>query len=127
MIAAAAAGVLYLISFFLADVPAVSLAILLAGRAVLGDAESFMISGVLNWGLALAGPGNRPAAVGHNKSGQLTRPDQLFADVALIINPTAAIAIAPSTAPVKASMMRTSTTLGSFTLPLPATTVSTIV
>jgi MFS family permease len=66
LIAAAAAGVLYLISFFLADVPAVSLAILLAGRAVLGGAESFMISGVLNWGLALAGPGNRPAAVGHN-------------------------------------------------------------
>lgn len=66
LIAAAAAGVLYPISFFLADVPAVSLAILLAGRAVLGGAESFMISGVLNWGLALAGPGNRPAAVGHN-------------------------------------------------------------
>jgi MFS family permease len=58
LIAAAAAGVLYLLSFLLTDIPAVSLAILLAGRAVLGGAESFMISGVLNWGLALAGPSN---------------------------------------------------------------------
>jgi predicted MFS family arabinose efflux permease len=39
-------------------IPAISLAVLLAGRAVLGGAESFMISGVLNWGLALAGPSN---------------------------------------------------------------------
>jgi MFS family permease len=58
LFAATAAGVLYLLSFLLTDIPAVSLAVLLAGRAVLGGAESFMISGVLNWGLALAGPSN---------------------------------------------------------------------
>jgi MFS family permease len=58
LIAAVAAGVLYLLSFLLTSTPAVSLAVLLAGRAVLGGAESFMISGVLNWGLALAGPSN---------------------------------------------------------------------
>jgi MFS family permease len=58
LIAAAVAGVLYLLSVFLTGMPAVSLAILLVGRAMLGGAESFMISGVLNWGLALAGPSN---------------------------------------------------------------------
>src|SRR5258708_526214 len=58
LIAAAAGGILYQLSFLLTEIPAVSLAILLAGRAVLGGAESFMISGVLNWGLALAGPSN---------------------------------------------------------------------
>jgi hypothetical protein len=57
-------------------------------------------------------------------SSQFKMPDQLFADVALIINPTAAIAMAPRTAPVKASITATSTALGSFRLPLPVTTVT---
>jgi hypothetical protein len=52
---------------------------------------------------------------------------QPFADFELTKMPTAAIAIAPRTAPVKASMTATSTALGSFKLPLPVTTVSTAV
>jgi hypothetical protein len=49
-----------------------------------------------------------------------------FAALSLMKNPTAAIAMAPATAPVKASMAATSANLGSFTLPLPVTTVSAI-
>jgi hypothetical protein len=53
----------------------------------------------------------------------------VFVDRSLITNPTAAIAIAPTTAPVRASMITAaaSTALSSFRLPLPVTTVSTIV
>ena len=51
---------------------------------------------------------------------------QLFAAVALTAKPTPAIAIAPMTAPVIASITAASTGLGSFVLPLPVTTVSTI-
>jgi MFS family permease len=59
LLAAGLAGLLYLLSLrFTGGVPAVSLGILLLGRAVLGGAESFMIAGALNWGLALAGPNN---------------------------------------------------------------------
>ena len=38
--------------------PLVSPPILLLGRAVLGAAESFIITGGVSWGLALAGPAN---------------------------------------------------------------------
>jgi MFS family permease len=58
LLAAGLAGLLYLLSQRFTGVPAVSLGILLLGRAVLGGAESFMIAGALNWGLALAGPNN---------------------------------------------------------------------
>ncbi|MGY4161826.1 MFS family permease [Bradyrhizobium sp. USDA 4461] len=58
LIAAAVAGLLYGLSLEFVDMPALSLAILLLGRAILGGAESFMVAGALNWGLALAGPAN---------------------------------------------------------------------
>lgn len=58
LVAAAAAGALYLLSLRFVGAPMVSLTTLLLGRAVLGGAESFMVAGALNWGLALAGPGN---------------------------------------------------------------------
>jgi MFS family permease len=51
--AAAAAGVLYLLSLRFTDAPVVSVAILLLGRALLGGAESFIITGAVTWGLAL--------------------------------------------------------------------------
>src|SRR5438876_9115667 len=49
LIAASAAGFLYLMSIALLDSPALSLAVLLLGRALLGGAESFMVAGALNW------------------------------------------------------------------------------
>ncbi len=58
LLAGAVAGLLYLLSLRFVGAPAISLAALLAGRAVLGGAESFMVAGALNWGLALAGPKN---------------------------------------------------------------------
>lgn len=58
------------------------------------------------------------------KSSRLPARDQAFAVLALIKNPTAAIAIAPTTAPVNVSITKTSAALGSFMLPLPVTTVS---
>ncbi|HZT88378.1 MAG TPA: arabinose transporter [Stellaceae bacterium] len=51
--AAAASGLLYILSLALLAAPTVSVVILLAGRALLGGAESFIITGALSWGLAL--------------------------------------------------------------------------
>ncbi|MBB5415812.1 MFS transporter [Paraburkholderia atlantica] len=53
LIAASAAGLLYLLSLTCVTVPALSVAILLIGRAVLGGAESFIITGAVAWGLGL--------------------------------------------------------------------------
>jgi MFS family permease len=53
-----AAGVLYLLSTTLQHMPAASVAVLLAGRAVLGGAESFIITGATTWGLVRAGAEN---------------------------------------------------------------------
>ena len=58
LVTASAAGVLYLMSTALLATPALSLAVLLLGRALLGGAESFLVAGALNWGLALAGQKN---------------------------------------------------------------------
>lgn len=58
LIGAAASGVLYLISTPLTNSPSLSAAILLAGRAVLGGAESFIITGAVSWGLMIGGPTN---------------------------------------------------------------------
>lgn len=58
LVAAVAGGVLYLLSLRFVGVPWVAVAILLLGRAVLGAAESFIITGGVSWGLALAGPAN---------------------------------------------------------------------
>ncbi|WP_244108474.1 arabinose transporter [Burkholderia anthina] len=53
LVGAVAAGLLYLCSLACVAVPALSVSILLAGRAVLGGAESFIITGAVAWGLAL--------------------------------------------------------------------------
>jgi MFS family permease len=58
LLIAVAAGLLYLISLRFVDIPVTSVTILLVGRAVLGGAESFIITGALGWGLALGGPEN---------------------------------------------------------------------
>jgi MFS family permease len=58
MLAAVAGGLLYLLSLRFAAAPSVAAAILLLGRALLGAAESFIITGGVSWGLALVGPAN---------------------------------------------------------------------
>ena len=56
LLAASAAGLLYLLSLRVAQRPELSVAILLLGRALLGGGESFIITGALGWGVALVGP-----------------------------------------------------------------------
>ena len=58
LLVAAAAGLLYLLSLRFVGTPITSVTILLLGRAVLGGAESFIVSGALVWGLGLVGPQN---------------------------------------------------------------------
>ena len=53
---AGAAGMAYLVSVQFAAKPAASATILLVGRGLLGVMESFVITGALSWGVALAGP-----------------------------------------------------------------------
>jgi hypothetical protein len=53
LLAAAASGLLYLLSFGFSGTPLTSLAILLLGRGLLGGAESFVITASVSWGLAL--------------------------------------------------------------------------
>jgi len=55
LLTAVACGLLYLVSLRLAGTPVVSVTILLPGRALLGGAESFIITGAVTWGLALVG------------------------------------------------------------------------
>jgi MFS family permease len=55
---AVAGGLLYLLSLGFVGTPWLSAVILLCGRALLGGAESFIITGAVSWGLALAGPAN---------------------------------------------------------------------
>jgi MFS family permease len=57
LVAAVAAGLLYMLSLAFLAAPAASVTILLLGRAVLGATESFVITGAVSWGLGLAGPG----------------------------------------------------------------------
>jgi MFS family permease len=57
LLIAIAAGLLYLLSLRFAT-PTTSATVLLVGRAVLGAAESFIITGALSWGLAVGGPAN---------------------------------------------------------------------
>ncbi|MFE0014124.1 arabinose transporter [Mesorhizobium sp. NPDC059054] len=56
LITAAIAGLLYLVSLAFELSPVVAVTILLLGRAVLGGAESFIITGGVSWGLALVDP-----------------------------------------------------------------------
>ncbi len=58
LVAAAASGLLYMLSLRFTASPATSVSILLAGRALLGGAESFIITGALSWGLALVATQN---------------------------------------------------------------------
>ena len=55
LVIATSAGLAYLVSLQLVATPVASFAILLLGRAVLGIAESFIVTGVLTWGVATAG------------------------------------------------------------------------
>jgi MFS family permease len=55
---AAVSGALYALSLRFIAEPTVSVAILLAGRGLLGAAESFIITGALSWGLALVNAKN---------------------------------------------------------------------
>src|SRR5215208_7863181 len=52
LLAASASGVLYWLSLGLSATPTASVGVLLLGRAVLGGAESFIITGGVSWGLA---------------------------------------------------------------------------
>ncbi|MGJ4947808.1 arabinose transporter [Bradyrhizobium sp. HKCCYLS20291] len=54
LLAAAVSGLLYLLSLGVSASPLLSVMILLAGRALLGGAESFIITAAVSWGLALA-------------------------------------------------------------------------
>src|SRR4051794_18773005 len=56
LLAAALSGLLYLLSLLFLSTPATSVTILLLGRALLGGAESFIITGALSWGLARVEP-----------------------------------------------------------------------
>lgn len=51
-----AGGGIYLFSLWFIESPSVSVGVLLAGRALLGVAQSFIVMGSMSWGLALAGP-----------------------------------------------------------------------
>ena len=53
LLAATASGILYLLSLCFSGAPLTSIAILLLGRAVLGGAESVIITAAVSWGLAL--------------------------------------------------------------------------
>jgi MFS family permease len=58
LLVAVVSGLLYLLSLRFVGSPEKSVTILLLGRALLGLAESFIITGALSWGLALCGPQN---------------------------------------------------------------------
>ena len=58
LLVAAVSGLFYLLSLRFVSAPLTSVAILLLGRALLGGAESFIITGAVSWGLALASPQN---------------------------------------------------------------------
>jgi MFS family permease len=55
MIVASVSGLFCIVSVYTDHSPSLSLSILLAGRALLGSAESFIITGALSWGLGLMG------------------------------------------------------------------------
>lgn len=56
LLAATLSGLLYLLSLLFVGAPAMSVAILLVGRALLGAGESFVITGALSWGLGRVDP-----------------------------------------------------------------------
>lgn len=56
LLAASASGLLYLASLGFSATPLTSVAFLLAGRALLGGAESFIITAAVSWGMAIVDP-----------------------------------------------------------------------
>ena len=58
LLTAAVGGLLYLVSVSFVGTPSLSVSVLLVGRALLGGAESLVITGAVSWGLGLAGPAN---------------------------------------------------------------------
>ena len=58
LLTAVGGGLLYLLSLRFVAAPVLSASVLLLGRALLGVAESFIITGGVSWGLVLAGPAN---------------------------------------------------------------------
>ncbi|KVK54042.1 arabinose transporter [Agrobacterium deltaense] len=58
LVGATVAGLLYLLSLTLLSSPTASVTALLLGRAILGGAESFIITGAVSWGLIIGGPAN---------------------------------------------------------------------
>jgi MFS family permease len=58
LMTAIGAGLLYGLSLHFTGAPKVSVTILLLGRALLGRAESFIITGAVSWGFVLVGPKN---------------------------------------------------------------------
>jgi MFS family permease len=58
LLAAAASGLLYLLSLRFTGAPLTSVAILLLGRGLLGAADSFIITAAVSWGLALVDIGS---------------------------------------------------------------------
>jgi len=58
LLTAVVAGLVYLLSLRFVGTPWLSAIILSCGRALLGGAESFIITGAVSWGLALVGPKN---------------------------------------------------------------------
>jgi MFS family permease len=61
---AAVSGLFIFLSLAFIDSPLVSVVALLTGRALLGGAESFVITGAQAWGLGLAGRGGAGKAIG---------------------------------------------------------------
>ena len=58
LLTAIVAGLLYVLSLYFAGAPKVAVTILLLGRALLGRAETFIITGAVSWGLVLVGAKN---------------------------------------------------------------------
>ena len=58
LLTAIVAGLLYVLSLYFTGAPKVAVTVLLLGRAVLGRAESFIITGAVSWGLVLVGAKN---------------------------------------------------------------------
>lgn len=56
LLAASTSGLLYLLSLHIGSAPLIAVSILLVGRALLGGAESFIITAAVSWGLAIVDP-----------------------------------------------------------------------
>jgi MFS family permease len=54
LVVATLSGLLYLLSQGFTDAPRVAVLVVLLGRALLGTAESFLITGALSWGMSIS-------------------------------------------------------------------------